>query len=129
MSRKLITVIAAFVALNGFAVGAALQWPGNPGSNGSQAFAAGGKFDPVSASQPIGPTRTYIPAYLTMIDFERVFGGPNALPPREYVPVVLTAAVDFEHVFGSVTVVRRDNTPTNRERLRNAGWKRVLEAS
>ena len=71
------------------------------------------------------PHRTYVPAYLPMIDFERVFAGEHALPRREYVPVVLTA-IDFERAFGSVTAARRDNTPPNREKLRNAGWKRIL---
>jgi hypothetical protein len=126
MSRKLIIALTAFVALNGIAAGSML-WTDAAGSSGSQAFAAGA--NPVSTGEPTGPDRTYIPAYLTMIDFQRVFAGANALPPREYVPVVLTAAVDFEQVFGSVSTARRDNTPPNREKLRNAGWRRILASS
>jgi hypothetical protein len=127
MSRKLVIALTAFVALNGVAGGSMLL-TGAPNSTGSQAFAAETDFDPLSASQPT-PARTYIPAYLAMIDFERVFAGPNALPQREYVPVVLTAAIDFQQVFRSVSAPSRDNTPLNREKLRNAGWRRLLEAS
>jgi hypothetical protein len=126
MSRKLIIVLSAVVALNGIAAGSML-WAGAAGSTGSQAFAAGADLDSVAAGEPTGRARVYIPAYLTMIDFEREFAG--TLPQREYVPVVLTATVDFNQVFGSVSAARHDNTPPNREKLRNAGWRRLLALS
>jgi hypothetical protein len=35
--------------------------------------------------------------------------------------------VDFDQAFADATAMpRRDNTPANRERLREAGWKRII---
>ena len=36
--------------------------------------------------------------------------------------------VDFDQAFSDVNMPRRDNTPTNREKLRAAGWKRLAAA-
>ncbi len=128
MSRKLIGTLTAIVALNCVVVWSTLVWPNMAKSTASQPASAGvatADVDHGVAEEAAQPQRAYIPAFLTMIDFERVFTGENALPRREYVPVVLTA-IDFEQAFAGVTAARRNNTPPNREKLRNAGWKRIL---
>ena len=129
MLRKLFGALTAVVAVNCIAAGAALLWPNTARSIGSQALTAHASakadIDQVFASVTRGPHRASIPAFLIMIDFERVFAGENALPRRDYIPVVRTA-IDFEGTFGSVTAARRENSPPNREKLRNAGWKRIL---
>jgi hypothetical protein len=126
MSRKLVCVLAAFIALNGFVVGSTLGWPNVArSSDGEAARADAGR---VGAEPTMPARRTYIPAFLQMIDFERHFTGANALPRGEYVPVTLTA-IDFGRVFDIVAAARRANTPPNREKLRNAGWKRILGTS
>ena len=39
----------------------------------------------------------------------------------------LVTKVDFDQVFASMTErPHRENTPANREKLRDAGWKRIL---
>jgi hypothetical protein len=128
MSRKLIGALTAIVVLNGIAVGSTLVWPNMASSTASPPATAGAHAlsngDPAPAAAATQPPRAYIPAFLTMIDFERVV-GEHALPRRDYVPVVLTA-VDFEGAFASVIAARRGNTPPNREKLRNAGWERIL---
>jgi hypothetical protein len=123
MSRKLVCVLAAFIVLNGFVVGSTLGWPNVARSSDGGAVAAGAHAGRTGAAPTM--RRTYIPAFLQMIAFERHFTGENALPRGEYVPVTLTA-IDFGRVFDSVAAARRANTPPNREKLRNAGWKRIL---
>jgi hypothetical protein len=127
MSRKLILALTAFLVLNGIAASSALLGADGD-APGNSALVANAALAPVPAGSPSQPGPTYIPSYLTMIDFEHVV-GPNALPQREYVPVVLTQPIDFNEVFRSVSAARPDNTPPNRERLRNAGWKRLLALS
>jgi hypothetical protein len=156
MPLNIIRVLAAIVVVSSLAVGSTLVWPNMASSTGSQDLAleadvaadelakdesakhdsardglekadvATADFDHAFASVAPLPRRAYIPEFLTMIDFERLFTGTNALPRRHYVPVRQTA-VEFERVFISLVSWRRDNTPPNREKLRNAGWKRILE--
>ena len=52
-------------------------------------------------TQPETPRIDYAPTILTNVDFDRVFAG---MTERPYL----------------------DNSPANREKLRNAGWKRIL---
>jgi hypothetical protein len=123
MTRKLIGALGAAVILTSLIASAALLWPATARSTAGRGIDA--NFDHAFDSITQRPQRIAIPAFLPMIDFERLFTGANALPRREYVPVRLTA-IDFDRIFGSVTAARHDNTPPNRERLRNAGWKRLL---
>ena len=51
-------------------------------------------------------------------DFDYVFAAVT-IPAH-------TTTVDFNQAFASVSGPRRENTPPNRERLRNIGWKRIL---
>jgi hypothetical protein len=131
MSRKLISALTAVVALGGLVAGATMVWSNTARSIGTPSGAtvpARADFDQSFASVTDAPTREYVPSFLAMIDFHRHFAGENALPPVEYVPVPRTA-IEFDHVFDSVNRTRADNTPPNRERLRNAGWRRLLQAS
>ena len=137
MSLNLIRVLAAVVALVCVVAGAAVVWPTMARSTGSQAFMpqavvttalmTSADFDHAFASVAEA-RRESIPAFLAMIDYERVVVGETAMLRHEPTPVIPTAA-DFEAVFDSVTLPRRDNTPPIREKLRNAGWKRILGSS
>jgi hypothetical protein len=63
----------------------------------------------------------------------------EAPAPREVWPAVVSLEVpspirsdlrrgkaDFDRAFADVALPRRDNTPANREKLRAAGWKRLI---
>jgi hypothetical protein len=50
----------------------------------------------------------------------------SANDSRASLATIDLATIDFDHAFTSVAAPRRENTPPNRERLRNAGWKRIL---
>jgi hypothetical protein len=122
MSRKLMGALAAAATVGVFVAGLSVLWPETASSTVSQLFARANVDHAVSGT----PERAYVPAFLLMIDFERHFAGENALPPREYVPVPLTA-IEFGPIFRSVNAAASStNTPPNREKLRNAGWKRLL---
>jgi hypothetical protein len=50
----------------------------------------------------------------------------RATPRIDYAPTILTN-VDLDRIFAGMTErLHRDNTPANRDRLRNVGWKRIL---
>jgi hypothetical protein len=60
------------------------------------------------------------------IDFDAVFASVKAGPPGQDIPMAVTK-VDFDQAFAGITEwAQRDNTPRNREKLRSAGWKRIL---
>jgi hypothetical protein len=63
-------------------------------------------------------------AAFPMPDFDLAFAGVDA-GSRQGMPVI---AMAFDQVFASLTP-QPDNTPPNREKLRNAGWRRVLQKS
>ncbi len=128
MLRTLIRVVVGLVVLNCIVVVSNLVWPNIARSTGSQAFIAEADFDHVFASATTSPRPEHVPAFLTMIEFERVLAGEAAMPRRENTPALQTT-VDFERVFASVSTPRRGNTPPTREKLRNAGWKRILGSS
>src|SRR5262245_8185414 len=140
MSRKLSKILLAAVALCWLVGGSMLHLRNNArlgiessiltrvstaGSPVSTAFAAP---DDVHTSVPGALERMYVPEFLAMSAFERHFTGENALPPREYVPVRMTAALDFDRAFRAVSLATRDNTPPNRDRLRTIGWRHILIA-
>ena len=128
MSRNLIRIVTAVVALNCIVVASTMVWPNVASSTESRALVAGADFDYVFASATTPPRPEYVPAFLKMIEFERVLAGVTAMPRREN-SQALPTTVDFERVFASVSTPRRGNTPPTREKLRNAGWKRILGSS
>jgi hypothetical protein len=68
-------------------------------------------------------------AVVAAADFDYIFSTVTAAPYRIDIPVAAPAApvaVDFDKVFASVSTPHRMNTPPNRERLRNIGWRRIL---
>ena len=124
MLRQLVYVLMTVVALACMVVGSTLVWPDIARSTASQALMTKADFDQVFASVN-GPRSEYAPAILTKVDFERIFASVTG-PRSRYAPASLTR-VDFDQVFASVARrPQRDNTPPNREKLRNAGWKRIL---
>jgi hypothetical protein len=58
------------------------------------------------SAQEVAPTVASLEVPATKSDFRR-------------------SKVDFEQAFADVNLPRCDNTPTNREKLRAAGWKRL----
>lgn len=100
MSRNLIRMLMAVVVLNSLVVAATMVWPDTANSSGSQVSTGRGDFDYVFAAVTIPAPRNLAPANTTM--------------------------VDFDQAFTSVSGPRRENTPPNRERLRNIGWRRIL---
>ena len=58
-------------------------------------------------------------------DFDFIFSTVTAAPYRIGIPAA-AAAVDFDKIFASVSTPHPMNTPPNRERLRNIGWRRIL---
>jgi hypothetical protein len=100
MSRNLVRMLMAAVVLNSVVVGSMMAWPNTANSTGSQTSIGSGDFDYVFAAVAAAPHGDVTPANATM--------------------------VDFDQSFASVSGPRRENTPPNRERLRNIGWKRIL---
>jgi hypothetical protein len=127
MSRNLIRILTAVVALNCIVVGSIMVWPDTASSTANKTFTAKPDFDHAFASATTPPRSEYVPAFLTMIDFERVLAGVTPMTHRD-APAILTT-VHFDRVFASVSTPLRGNTPPTREKLRNAGWKRILGSS
>jgi hypothetical protein len=100
MSRNITRILMAVLVLNAIAVASTMLWPNIAHSTGSQAS-------------------------MTAVDFDHTFNSVTAAPRRADTPAA-SAAVDFDKVFTSVSAPHRMNTPPNRERLRNIGWRRIL---
>ena len=102
-SRRIAGAIAAATVLACIATGLTVALPGTSDSASGAAFRV----------QP---------------DFDLVFASLNTGARVEDVAAIATA-IAFDQVFASVTMPQPDNTPHNREKLRNAGWRRVLQKS
>jgi|SRR5580704_17215414 hypothetical protein len=100
MSRKLINVVVVVGAI-GLGVGSTIAWS--------------------NIARPVGGT-----ADVTKVDLGQ--SSTDAIAPShpEWTPAIMTR-VDFDRTFADLAAVpRRENTPANRERLREAGWKRII---
>lgn len=126
MSRNIIRILMAVVVLNSIAVASAMVWPNVANSTAVQANARA-DFDHAFANATVQPDREFTPAVLTPADYERIFASVTVPWDRPHAPAALTP--DFDRVFASVSVRHRGDTPPNRERLRNIGWKRILGSS
>jgi hypothetical protein len=102
VSRRIVCAIAAAMVLACIVVGLTVAFPGTS--------------DPASGA-----------AFRAKADFDLVFASVNAGSQLEDTPKIVTTA--FDQVFASMTTSQPDNTPQNREKLRNAGWRRVLQKS
>ena len=81
---------------------------------------------------PDSARSTANPEPVVSVDFDQVFAIVNPVPTLEELPLQVTKVgparvtiVDFNQVFASIAG-QRANTPQNREKLRNAGWRRIL---
>ncbi len=106
MSRNLTRVLMAVLVLNAIAVASTLLT--NASATTSVDTAAHS-----TANDPV----------VAVADFDYLFSTVTAAPYRIETPAV---ALDFDKVFASVSTPHRMNTPPNRERLRNIGWRRIL---
>ena len=61
-------------------------------------------------------------------DFDLVFASLNAAPHTQDRAKIATR-VNFDLVFASLTGPQRANTPSQREKLRDAGWRRLLQSA
>ena len=99
MSRNLTRVLMAVLVLNAIVVASTMLWPNAAHSTGSNAGAAA-------------------------VDFNYAFNSVAAARRPAAMPAMAT--VNFDKVFSSFSTPHRINTPPNRERLRNIGWRRIL---
>ena len=99
MSRNLTRILMAVLVLNAIVVGSTTLWPNIAHSTGNNAGSAA-------------------------VDFDHTFDSVTAAPLHASTPA--TTTVDFEGAFASLSAPHRMNTPPNRERLRNIGWRRIL---
>jgi hypothetical protein len=107
MSRNLTRILMAVLALNAIAVASTLL-------TNASATTSVDKVAHSTANDPV----------VAAADFDYLFSTVTAAPYRIDTPAA--AAVDFDKVFASVSTPHRMNTPPNRERLRNIGWRRIL---
>jgi len=122
MSRKRIKVLVTVVALGCCVAGATF-------ARSNIANSAGGQADmtKVDLDRPIAEAtrRESMPTFMAMVDLDQVVAHATGAPRRESTPAMV-AMVDFDHAFHTTAVLRPENTPPNREKLRNAGWQRIL---
>jgi hypothetical protein len=129
MPRRLIGALITVMALSCIAVGANLVWPNTARSTDAQAFVPQADFDQTFASVAAIARRQYTTASLTQVDRDQVFTSMTAMLRRQYTSASMTK-FEFDRTFASlITPSRHLNTPPNREKLRNAGWKRILGSS
>ena len=100
MSRNFIRMLMAAVVLNSLIVASTLVWSNTANSTGSLPSANG-------------------------IDFDQVFAAVANQPQRDAAPEA-APSVNFDKVFGNFSTRRPEDTPPNRERLRNVGWRHIL---
>ena len=111
MSRNLTRVLMAVLVLNAIAVGATMLSPNAAHSTVNNNVVAAVDFNHTFNSVTAAPR----PAFMDSV---------TAAPLPASTPAATT--VDFNKVFASVNSSPRLNTPPNRERLRNIGWRRIL---
>jgi hypothetical protein len=99
MSRNLTRVLMAVLVLNAIAVASTMLWPNIAHSTANNAVVAA-------------------------VDFDHTFNSVSGAERRADTATPTT--VDFEKVFATVSTPHPMNTPPNRERLRNIGWRRIL---
>jgi hypothetical protein len=122
MSRLLSKILVPTAALVTFAVGSTIAWSNNASIKGDRAVVS---QNPTTLAAPAAP------------DFDAAFAGRTRKADRESAPraeVKVDAAVDaavkvdFSQIFADASATpRRNNTPANREKLRNTGWARMDE--
>jgi hypothetical protein len=108
MPRKLFKALLPVAALGCIIVGSTIAWSNSPGLSGGMA-----PVTQPSVAQAAAPVISVDP---TIIEATR-------LPARDSAPV----KVDFNQAFADATALPyRHNTPTNREKLRDTGWIRII---
>jgi hypothetical protein len=146
MSRQFIKILMTAAALGCFVAGATFARSNIADSAGGQAYMTKVDFDRAIADATEMPRRDSVAAMMTMVDLDRAIAHATAMPRQQYMPAIITmvdfyqasaiatetprrivAMVDFDHAFANTAAVpRRENTPPNREKLRDAGWQRIL---
>jgi hypothetical protein len=107
--RQRLKFLIPAAALACFAVVSTIAWSNNASLKGDQAI----------TRNPAAQTSLVIP------DFDAAFAGRATKADRE-IATRAAAKVDFNQAFADAAAAsRRDNTPVNREKLRNAGWTRM----
>jgi hypothetical protein len=82
----------------------------------------------LAVALPIASAPANGEALLARADFNLMFADLNAgSPPQEFRKPATT--INFDQAFIAIAAPQVDNTPSNREKLRNAGWRRILQKS
>jgi hypothetical protein len=124
MPRKLTKLLVPVAALGCFVVGSTIAWPNHARPVGGPSIVAAVDFDQAFANATATRPRENKLPVPTKVGSDRVLTDAAAMPPREGRRIV--AKVDFDQVFSDAAIMHRANTPPNREKLRDAGWTRIL---
>ncbi len=124
MPHLFLKILVPTAALATFAVGSTIAWSNNMSLKGD--LVSRGELvsrNPVTQNAPAIP------------DFDAAFASRTRKADREVAPSPATKEVasrpatpiEFSQAFADASATpRRHNTPANREKLRNAGWTRVV---
>jgi hypothetical protein len=125
MSRKLIKVLVPVAALVCLVVGSTVSRSNNAGVAGDQAVVATVDFEQTFADTMAMPRGEYTPAILTAMNFYQIYTETSARSRGENRPAI--TKINFDQTFADTTARPHPaNTPPNREKLRDAGWVRII---
>jgi hypothetical protein len=118
-SRSLMLVLAASLSVIG--IGSTIAWSNSAASDASRGPAGLADQAIIEASSETRPTEAR--SFLTGVNVNEAYGDLLAKWARDD---KASTRADFNQAFADATGSSRDNTPTNREKLRNAGWARII---
>jgi hypothetical protein len=113
MPRMVLKVVLPVAALSCIVIGSTIARSNHASIKGDQAVV----------------TRNIVPQPVSITpDFDTAFVGRSSKGDRE-TPPRPAVKVDFDQVFSDAAAMsRRESTPANREKLRNAGWTGIARS-
>ncbi len=123
--RESIKVLLTVVAFGSLVAGASFARSNIALLAAVQSSTAKADFEQAIADTSAMPRHEHMPALLTMIDFYHATGHATGTLRRENTSAGVRM-IDFDHAFAAAAMPRPENSPPNRERLRNAGWQQLL---
>jgi hypothetical protein len=124
MSRKHHSVILTVAALGASAVAVTVGSSNMANSAGGQPLQTNVDFDH-TFDATVAPRIESTPEFMTTTYFGPAVEYAMAAPQRDNALAMMTKH-DFEKTFAAAAPRQAQNTPLNREKLRNEGWKRIL---
>jgi hypothetical protein len=122
-NRAIVLVLAA--SLSVIEIGSTFAWSNNAGSGDSRVAGTAVGHGQTSIEVALDTRPAELRSFLTGIDVNEVYGDLLAKWDQNDGAKTLTRA-DFNQAFAGVARLSRDDTPTNREKLRNVGWARII---